>query len=136
MLVKGLDVVGQLLVLAAMTFVLLGMLEQNAVELPDVVLRERQLGPRLEHQLHGLGVLGDFLLVARAQGAEVEQTPAQPGFGTENGAANCRFAPYRRPSVRGPSTTSAWTARPPPAGVLRCLGRRQPPQRVKAIREQ
>jgi hypothetical protein len=44
----------------------------NAVQLPDVVLGERDFGVGLEHEVHNLGIAPDFLLVAGGEGLDLE----------------------------------------------------------------
>ena len=66
--VYGDNVIAQLLVSAAMVFVLLAVTEQSLVELADVVFRESQIFVSLEHQIHGFRVARDLLLVAGREG--------------------------------------------------------------------
>ena len=72
MFVKGLDVVGQLLVFAAVTFVTLRELQQNSVKLLDVVLADRDVGPGIENRLRRFGVACDFLLVTGLERTQIE----------------------------------------------------------------
>ena len=46
--------------------------EKDLVQLFDVVLSERDVLPRREHQVHQLGVAGHFLLVARGKGLDLQ----------------------------------------------------------------
>ena len=52
--------------------VLLAVDQQVAVQLLDVILGERNVPPRREHQLHDLGVAGDLLLVARGKALDLQ----------------------------------------------------------------
>ena len=62
-IVKGCDTVRQRLVFAAMPVVLFAVAQKIAVELLDVVFRDRNLRPRMKDGFHDLGVSRNFLLV-------------------------------------------------------------------------
>jgi len=70
--VEGGNTVGQLLVLAAAPVVILAVAQEIVVELLDVVLRDRDLRPRMEDGLHDFGVTGDLLLVAGGKGFDLQ----------------------------------------------------------------
>ena len=51
-----------------MPLVLVGVFEQNAVKLMDMVFGQRDVGERFEDQFHHVGVAGNFLFVAGPKG--------------------------------------------------------------------
>jgi RNA polymerase sigma-54 factor len=52
-------------------------LQQHLMQLADVVLGQAQIGPGLEHEVHGFGIAGHFLLVARTEGLEGDRPREQ-----------------------------------------------------------
>src|SRR5262245_20606249 len=70
--VESLDVVGQLLVFTAMTFVSLRELQQNSVKLLDVVLAERNVGPGIKDHLCRFGVSRDFLFISGFKRTQIQ----------------------------------------------------------------
>ena len=66
-LVEGSNAVRKGLVLAAVAGVLLAVIQQDLVQLLDLVLGERDVPPRRDHEVHQLGIAGHFLLVARGE---------------------------------------------------------------------
>jgi hypothetical protein len=70
--VERFDAVGETLVVAAVTSIFLGILEEDTVKLPDVVLAEGDLPIRLEDHLHQFGVTSDLLLVPRPERPDVQ----------------------------------------------------------------
>ena len=71
---EGLEMIGKCLVLAAVLLVLVGVLEHGRVQLANVILVERNLGPRVEDKLHHFSVAGDLCFVSRSK-----RTGVQPG---------------------------------------------------------
>ena len=69
---ERLHVVGERLVAPAMTFVLLRVLQEIAVELPEVVLGEVDDLPGREDGVDGIRAAGHLLLVARRERSNVE----------------------------------------------------------------
>ena len=64
MLVEGFDIIRDRLICAAMMLIARRKLEKRAMQLLDVVLRQRYLPPGVKHQLRRLCVSRHFLLVS------------------------------------------------------------------------
>ena len=67
-LIKSDNIVRMSFVLPPVMSVLLAVTHQDLVQLLDVIFVERNVLPRAEHQIHQLGVTGDFLLIASIEG--------------------------------------------------------------------
>src|SRR2546427_6223389 len=72
MLVEGFDVIRDRLVSAAMMLIAGRKLQEHAMKLLDVVLRQRYLPPGVKHQLRGLGVSRHFLFVSGPERTEIQ----------------------------------------------------------------
>ena len=68
--VKGDDMVGRALIVAAMPCVLLAVAQQVSVQLADIILRQRNLLPKKAQLFQGLGIADHFLLVACGKRAD------------------------------------------------------------------
>ena len=70
--IEGRDAVGRGLVVAPVPLVLVAVAQEVAVQLLDVVLGDRDVGRGREDRLHDLCVAGNLLLVAGAEGLDVQ----------------------------------------------------------------
>lgn len=70
--VEGRDAVRGGLVATTVSLVIVGVAQQVAVQLLDMVLGRRDVRPGREDRLHDLGVTGHILLVARAEGLDLQ----------------------------------------------------------------
>src|SRR5665213_3337450 len=68
--VKCSNTIGLGLVLAAVVCILFAVAEEVAVQLLDMILRKSDFLPRLEDELHGLGVSSHFLLISCFEGLD------------------------------------------------------------------
>ena len=66
---KRFHLIGQFFVIASVCFVFFAVLKQNAVQLLDVIFRQRQVVIVCENRLHESGVPRHLLLVAGGKGA-------------------------------------------------------------------
>jgi hypothetical protein len=70
--IERFEVIGQGLVVTAMAFVLVGMDQQVAMELFDVILGQGNVGPMREDRFHHVSIAGDFLLIAGDERTDME----------------------------------------------------------------
>ena len=70
--VEGTDIVAEGLVFAAMTFILVAVLEKVTMKLLNVVFGNRDVRPCPEDGFHHLGISGDLLLVASAEPLDLQ----------------------------------------------------------------
>ena len=66
-LVESGNAVRAVLIASAMTLVFITVTQKIAVKLAHMVLSQRNVFPRLEYLFHGIGITGNFLLIARAE---------------------------------------------------------------------
>lgn len=71
-IIEGRDTVQGCLVVPAMPRVLLAVDEQVTMELANMVLRDRDRAPGVEHDPHHLRVSGDFLFIPRGKRGDLE----------------------------------------------------------------
>lgn len=68
------DIIGCCLVLAPMTLILLTVAQQVAMQLPDMVLGNRNVCPGLKNGFHDLGIARDLLLVSAGERLDLQQS--------------------------------------------------------------
>src|ERR1039458_4353760 len=70
--IEGPNIVAQGLVFAAMPLVFVATAQKIAMELLDMVFRDRNLGPVMKDGLHHFGITGNFLLVAAGKSSDLQ----------------------------------------------------------------
>jgi hypothetical protein len=72
MFVERFDVVGQFLVITAVTLVTLRKLQQHSVQLLDMIFGERNVRPRIEDHFRCLCIARNFLFISRCKRTQIE----------------------------------------------------------------
>ena len=64
--------VWNLFVVASVPLIFFRVSQKHAMQLFNVIFSEGQVGPGVEHELHGIGIAGNLLFISRAKALDLQ----------------------------------------------------------------